>query len=92
MKLTVETQAVPFREEEPRAFWLGNQRIAVIEIVDRWLAPEYGYFKVAGDDGASYILRHDLPSDEWELTLFAVPGEAATTLDGAVRTGFSGSA
>ena len=29
-------------------------------IVDRWLAPDYRYFKVQGDDGSTYILRHVL--------------------------------
>lgn len=70
MKLKVESHAAPFREEEPLAFYLGPRRIAVLEILDRWLAPHYGYFKVAADDGARYILRHDLPTNDWELTLF----------------------
>jgi hypothetical protein len=73
MNLKVESHASPFRDEEPHAFFLGQQRINVIEIVDRWLAPEYGYFKILADDGASYILRHDLPSHSWELTLFQAP-------------------
>jgi hypothetical protein len=71
MKLKVESlAAAPFREVEPRAFYLGQRRITVLEILDRWLAPQYGYFKVVADDGASYILRHDLPTNDWELTLF----------------------
>jgi hypothetical protein len=73
MNLKVESFAPPFRDEEPRAFFLGQQRIDVVEIVDRWLAPDYGYFKVLADDGARYILRHDLPSHSWELTLFEAP-------------------
>lgn len=73
MNLKVESFAPPFRDEEPRAFFLGRQRIDVVEIIDRWLAPEYGYFKVLADDGACYILRHDLPSRSWELTLFRSP-------------------
>jgi hypothetical protein len=70
MKLKVESYAAPFREAEPRAFYLGQRRITVLEILDRWLAPQYGYFKIAADDGAHYILRHDLPTNDWELTLF----------------------
>jgi len=30
--------------------------------------------KVRGDDGDVYILRHDVPSDAWELTLFSAGG------------------
>lgn len=77
MNLTVETYVVPFREEEPRAFFLGQRRLQVVEILDRWLAPDYGYFKVTADDGANYILRHDLPTGTWELTLFQRSGIAA---------------
>jgi hypothetical protein len=42
----------------------------VAEELDRWLDPEHRYFKVLGDDGDIYILRHDVPSDAWELILF----------------------
>ncbi len=77
MNLIVESYAVPYRDAEPRAFFLGQRRIQVIEIIDRWLAPDYGYFKVLADDGANYILRHDLPTDTWELTLFQRNGITA---------------
>ncbi len=32
----------------------------VIEVVDAWLVPAHRYFKVAGDDGFTYILRYDI--------------------------------
>lgn len=54
-------------EEEPRAFVLGERRFEVLEIVDRWLAPEHRYFKVRVDDGRTFVLRHDERSDHWEL-------------------------
>jgi len=47
----------------------GSRRIAVAEILDRWLAPDHRYFKVKGDDDAVYVLRHDPAADEWELTV-----------------------
>lgn len=78
MNLKVESYALPFRDEEPRAFFLGQCRIEVVEIIDRWLASDYGYFKVLADDGANYILRHDLPTDTWELTLFQCRDIAAS--------------
>jgi hypothetical protein len=56
--------------EAPRRFFLGERKVEVEEIVDRWLAPEHRYFKVRGDDGGIYILRHDMPADKWEMTLF----------------------
>lgn len=57
-------------EETPRVFFLNDRRIEVDEILDRWLAPDHRYFKVKGHDGGLYILRHDVPSGEWEITLF----------------------
>jgi hypothetical protein len=60
-------------EETPRRFRLGAREVAVAEVLDRWLAPDHRYFKVRGDDGARYILRHDVASGRWELTLFERP-------------------
>jgi hypothetical protein len=44
--------------------------VAVQDLIDRWYEPEYRYYKVQGDDGGVYILRHDFESDHWDLTLF----------------------
>jgi hypothetical protein len=42
----------------------------VIAVLDQWLAPDHRYFKVQGDDGDTYLLRHDVRSGRWELTMF----------------------
>lgn len=68
--IRVECYAGHRGEESPRRFFLGERAIEVVEIVDRWLAPAHRYFKVSGDDGGVYILRHDVPKDVWEMTLF----------------------
>lgn len=68
--LRVECYAGHRGEETPLAFHIGARRIAVLDVVDRWLAPDHRYFKVRGDDGGTYILRHDAAQDRWELTLF----------------------
>jgi len=70
MKIRVECYAGHRGEQEPRAFSLGEQRLQVASVLDRWLAPEYRYFKVAANDGNTYILRHDETRDEWELGAF----------------------
>lgn len=57
-------------EETPRRFFLKERQIEVVAVVDRWIAPDHRYFKVRGDDGALYILRHDTAADLWELTLY----------------------
>lgn len=57
-------------EESPRRFTSGGKTIDVVEIIDRWLSPQYRYFKVRGSDEAIYIFRHDTVNQQWELTLF----------------------
>jgi hypothetical protein len=42
----------------------------VAEVLDRWLSPEYRYFKCLGADGGTYILRQDVQGDRWELTFY----------------------
>jgi hypothetical protein len=76
MLIRVECQSGHRGEEEPRRFFLGERSVEVNEIVDRWLAPDHRYFKLRGDDGGSYILRHDVMSASWEMTLFDRTREA----------------
>lgn len=57
-------------EQEPRRLLLGQREVVVLEIIDRWLAPDHRYFKVQGDDGAVYILRHDETSGRWEIIMY----------------------
>ena len=58
-------------EEEPREFLIGKRKIQVEEIVDRWLSPDHRYFKVRGSDRDTYILRYNITTDQWELTMYA---------------------
>ena len=67
MKIQVECYAGYRGDEEPRAFTLGETRLAIAAILDRWLAPEHRYFKVKAEDGRTLVLRHDTASGEWEL-------------------------
>ncbi|TAM46631.1 MAG: hypothetical protein EPN55_04870 [Gammaproteobacteria bacterium] len=69
--LRVECHAGYRADETPVRFHLGARRIGVAEVLDRWLAPDHRYFKVRGNDGDTYILRHDTVADSWALTLFA---------------------
>ncbi len=64
-------------EETPRRLKLGDRAVEVLEVLARWHGPDHRYVKVAGDDGAIYILRHEPPSGEWRLTLYE-RGAAAT--------------
>jgi hypothetical protein len=68
--LRVECSAGYRGEESPRRFHVGERAVEVSEILDRWLDPAHRYFKLRGDDGGIYILRHDQASGVWELILF----------------------
>lgn len=68
--ITVEFYTGYRGEESHGRFFFGNKRVEVKDILDRWLTPDYQYFKVKGDDEGVYILRHDAGTDRWELTLF----------------------
>ncbi len=70
MPIKVECYAGYSGEETPRRFILGERKIEVVDVLDRWFAPEHRYFKVRGDDGFVYILQHDVTSSQWELTMF----------------------
>lgn len=68
--IRVECYAGHRGEETPRRFFIKEKKIEVKQVVDSWLAPDHRYFKVTGDDGALYIIRHDTIRDQWELTMF----------------------
>jgi hypothetical protein len=59
MAIRVECYAGYRGEQEPRAFWLGDRRLEALEILDRWVGPDYRYFRIKAGDGSTYILRHE---------------------------------
>ena len=70
MPIRVECHAGHRGEQEPHVFWLGERRIAVREIVDRWFAPTQRWIRVEADDGDVYVLRHDETTGDWELAAY----------------------
>jgi hypothetical protein len=66
-------------EETPRRFFLGERQVEVLQVLDRWLGPDHRYFKVKGDDGGRYVLRHDTTLDTWELTHYQREEGSSTT-------------
>jgi hypothetical protein len=68
--LHVECYAGHRGEESPRVLTISDRRVLVEELLDSWLAPGHRYFKLRGDDGDIYIVRHDTASGAWELTMF----------------------
>ena len=67
MDLKVDCYAGYRGEETPRHLDIDGRLVEVVEVIDRWLGTDHRYFKVRGDDGAEYLLRHDEPADRWEL-------------------------
>lgn len=59
MSIRAECYAGYRGEQEPVAFWLGERRLAVRAVTDRWFSPMQRWFKVDAEDGNMYILRHD---------------------------------
>ena len=76
MDVRVECYAGYRGEETPRRLVFDARKITVAEVLDRWLAPDHRYFKVLGDDGAIYILRHAAVHGRWELVLYDRRGPA----------------
>lgn len=70
MPIRVECYAGHRGEQTPQRVFFGERRVEIVDVVDRWIGPDYRYFRVTGDDGATYILRHDETRAEWELTMF----------------------
>jgi hypothetical protein len=70
LTLRVECEAGPQGEQTPRRFFMADKAVEIEDILDRWLAPEYNYFKVCDAAKDIYILRHDKLTHRWELTLF----------------------
>ena len=67
MEIRVECGAGHRGDPEPLVFCLGQRRLAVRGIVDRWFAPTRRWFKVDAEDDQLYILRHDETTGDWEL-------------------------
>lgn len=55
-------------DERPTSFTVAGQTLIVKEVIDRWYDPDSNYFKVIVEDGAHYLLRHDLNDDAWEVS------------------------
>jgi len=70
MQIRVDCYAGHRGEETPRRVHFDRRCIEVADVLDRWLAHEYRYFKVLGSDDAIYILRHDVSADAWDLTMY----------------------
>ena len=60
-------------EEMPRTFLLGEGRVELIRVLDRWRGEDHEYVKLDGSDGSRYILRYDRSRDDWEIQRMESP-------------------
>ncbi len=67
MNVKVDCYAGYRGEETPRRIEIDGRRVEVVEVIDRWHGPDHRYFKLRGDDGAAYVLRHDESAECWAL-------------------------
>ena len=76
MQITVDCHAGHRGEEMPRMIRFESQNVKVKKVIDQWIGPDHRYFKILGDDGATYIIRHDIVRWLWELTLYQASHES----------------
>ena len=70
MKIKVTCYAGYRGEETPRIIRFESRTIEVKKVLDRWLNPDYRYFKLLGNDDGIYIVRHDIDTGDWGLTFY----------------------
>jgi hypothetical protein len=57
LRVRVECYGGHRGEQTPRTLILGDRRIAVVDVLDAWLAPDFRYFKVRGANSGTYLRR-----------------------------------
>jgi len=70
MKITVRCYSGHRVDETPRSIQFDSLVVGVKEIQDQWIGTDHRYFKIVGDDDATYIIRQDTVSYDWELTFY----------------------
>lgn len=66
----VESYAGYRAEERPLRIRLGEQRLEICEVEDRWYSPGETYFRVVLANGDRYLLRHVEAQDVWSIEGF----------------------
>jgi hypothetical protein len=85
MRIQVETHETLRDPEQVHRLQFNGRGVEIVETADQWAGPDYRYFKVRDTDGNLYIVRHDEPRNEWELTMFERPNVPAHGMGQEVR-------
>jgi hypothetical protein len=86
MVIRVECLSDDHGEPLPVALWLGERRLQVQAVVDRWFAPTQRWFRVATDDQQLYVVRLDEASGTWDLVALTRQAEPEVPVHLAART------
>ena len=70
MKISITCYSGYRVDEKPKSIRFDSSVVRVEQIVDQWLDPDHRYFKFIGDDRATYIIRQDMDSLDWELMFY----------------------
>ena len=71
MALRVECYSGYKLNERPVRFYLGERKIEVKELLDRWYGEDHDYYKLLADDLSTYVLKYNRYDDRWELIFYA---------------------
>jgi len=74
MIVSVECEPAFNGEATPRFFTLGDRRIHIADVLDRWLGEEYDYYKILDPNGDTFILRRDTDDLTWEIWMYQRAG------------------
>jgi hypothetical protein len=67
--------------QEPRTFWLANQRRSVTVVCKRWREPTGPCFEVLADDAHAYVLAYNETTDRWSVLAKANGREFSSCAD-----------
>ncbi len=70
MKIRVWCRSSYRADQEPTAVSLGGERLDVLEHLDAWQGPDHRYFKIRVAGDVILIVRNDLDTGDWELTMY----------------------
>ena len=65
--VTVRCYAGYKGDERPTSFDLEGRTVQIVDILDRWYETDANCFKVLDDNGTTFLLRHDLNTNCWDL-------------------------
>lgn len=70
MIVRVECETDRHGEPRPVRLHLDGRSVDLVTIHDVWPGADHTYVKAEDTTGTTWILRHDRPRDQWEVTLY----------------------